>query len=472
MKKIILIDPNLRFLKNLNSIENLFIDILILDHESQFETVKTLGIVFNEIFYIDSINQTLINTSPNVNYSDIKKYKSTQLKVENFFNRVTDDKNMVQYIYFCALFYFIEYFHNNYIDAIFCDGLELGAIFDSLIIDIAKKNNVPVFLMEPILVNGKGNELSSFFYYNNKQYLNRTDFLEIKENVNLKNFLFSSVAHNEENTKKVNFKSYIINFLTDIGGFILVSFLRKILGKFQISVHSFDQGWLSFFSGYFHSKRMIKEYYEKSIALNLNSPFVFYALHMDPEGGTMVRATLSNQLLIIKMLSDNLPSGWCLYVKEHPHQYQLNNNTMYYFLVSLKKYRTRLFYNTINKMHNVYLVKSNISSKEILNKAQAVATINGTITVEALENKIPVLLFSKKTLPFSKCSGVFNIENIENIENAFKHILDHNITWNITPNDISQKYLFDSSNTEINYNQIFHALINNILSASKGNLNV
>jgi hypothetical protein len=144
---------------------------------------------------------------------------------------------------------------------------------------------------------------------------------------------------------------------------------------------------------------------------------------MEPEASTIVRTIFSNQLVIIKALAQNLPKGWVLYVKEHPHQFsRLNNFERYFYLSSIEKFKTKRYYEEIVKLPNVKLLDIRTKSKDILKKAQVVSTINGTITLEAITMKKPILLFSQNTTPFQKLKDIFYITNSDDIKKALNKI--------------------------------------------------
>lgn len=441
ISNILLIDPNLRFIDKIGPSNSFNVKSIIIDYKEQLKDIKY---EVDDIFYIKDINEVVQSYSITIDYEIIEKYKSTQLKVEHFLNRVSDDTNLIQFIYFSALNYFINYFINNKIDLILCDGLELGGVFDTVIFDIALNNSIPIYLIEPILVNGRGDELSAIFHYNSKKYmdLGKISSLEI---CNIEKFMFSSISHQDDfscfNSSR-RLKEIIISSLEYLGGYILKAIILKFLGKFKSEFHTFEQSFFKLLSEFINSLILKKYYAQKTVPFDVKTNYVFYALHMEPEGGTMVRTSLSNQLFIIKMISDLLPKDWVLYVKEHPHQYNLNNNTMYYFLFSLSRFRTKLFYDSIVKLKNVKLINMDIPSRDIVKEAKAVATINGTITIESLKNNVPVLMFDNHTLPFVEAKGVYPIVSASSLSEAFNQIKNQSFILDNDLDVITKKYLF------------------------------
>ena len=67
-----------------------------------------------------------------------------------------------------------------------------------------------------------------------------------------------------------------------------------------------------------------------------NEKFFYYALHFEPEGSIQTRVTMESQLTIIKLLSECIPEGYFLYVKEHPWQFRLNNDLFSYYIYNVE----------------------------------------------------------------------------------------------------------------------------------------
>ncbi|MES2281944.1 MAG: hypothetical protein V4542_11075 [Pseudomonadota bacterium] len=106
---------------------------------------------------------------------------------------------------------------------------------------------------------------------------------------------------------------------------------------------------------------------------------VFYAMHFQPEASTLVNGIwYSNQVTVIEALSKALPLGYTLVVKEHPRGRGMRPLWQYKHMASL---------------HNV--VFSDLPSKEIVRKCQMVVSVSGSIGLEALAMRIPVLMLGR-----------------------------------------------------------------------------
>lgn len=139
----------------------------------------------------------------------------------------------------------------------------------------------------------------------------------------------------------------------------------------------------------------------------IKSPFVFYAMQRQPEASVDVWAPFySNQYEIIKNILRALPASHHFYIKLHPNA--IGENT----------------YGIIKKIKNIPGVKvlsPYIDSFKLLNKAELVATITGTIAYESFFFNTPALMFSE--LYFSEFSNVTVCKDFNNLNNIIFELL-------------------------------------------------
>jgi len=110
-------------------------------------------------------------------------------------------------------------------------------------------------------------------------------------------------------------------------------------------------------------------------------PFVFYPLMVEPESSIMSEAqTADNQLVVIDWLSKTAPTGWYVLVKEHPGR---------------TSPRPRGFWERIRGYPNVLVAAPFEDMSPVLERAGAVATINGTVGVQAAVAGTPVITFHR-----------------------------------------------------------------------------
>lgn len=142
---------------------------------------------------------------------------------------------------------------------------------------------------------------------------------------------------------------------------------------------------------------------------NLKTPYVYFALHFQPELTTSPLAdAYVDQLLIVQMVSKYLPENVKIYIKEHPSQTALS--------------RSIKFYQDIKSVKNVIFIKKNFNGNQLINNAKAIVTATGTVGWEAMCLKKPILMFGTYTYQFF--DGVFKIKTNEDCAKAIKRIFE------------------------------------------------
>lgn len=156
-------------------------------------------------------------------------------------------------------------------------------------------------------------------------------------------------------------------------------------------------------------------YGELSVEPDLTKPYVYLALHFQPERTTCpCGGMFSDQRLVVSLLANTLPEGWVLYVKEHPSQFV---KTRYGYLA-----RSPSFYLDIASHKNVQLIKQGTPQFDLIDCSQAVATITGTSGWEALVRGKPAFVFGEAW--YQGCQGAYRIRTRENCRNGFRKIAE------------------------------------------------
>ncbi|WP_417243496.1 hypothetical protein [Celeribacter sp.] len=126
-------------------------------------------------------------------------------------------------------------------------------------------------------------------------------------------------------------------------------------------------------------------------------PYVYFPLHYEPERTTNPDGGLfHDQLRALAQLRALVPAGISICVKEHPSQF--NARMMGH------QGRTARFYHAVQKVEGVHLVRETVSSAELTLGAEAVATITGTVALEAAILGRRALIFGRAW--FEGCPNV------------------------------------------------------------------
>lgn len=137
--------------------------------------------------------------------------------------------------------------------------------------------------------------------------------------------------------------------------------------------------------------------YEKYYSKTQKERYAFFALQQEPEVSILLYTPYhTNQLDFVRAAAHALPIDMMLCVKEHPE---------------MVGRRTRRYYEEITKIPNVRLLDPRIESFGILQGAELVFTIAGTVGWESSLFGKPVITFGKapyNDLPFIRQCGDFN----------------------------------------------------------------
>lgn len=214
----------------------------------------------------------------------------------------------------------------------------------------------------------------------------------------------------------------------------------------------------------YYRLREAKRFYQKhSIKMDPQQKYIFYAIHFEPEASTGVIADLQNQLTIIQILHQALPKDWLLYLKEHPHQYDINNILDHYYLTNIEFFKDIRFYEEILKLKNARLIDLHTPSKELITHSYATATINGSIILESLLSQKHCITFDNRIMAITQRQ--FNlIHSFQNFKalREFIHSLQKEGERPIDADleDLAQ-YYFDHSSNNKNQN-IIQSIFNHL----------
>jgi hypothetical protein len=158
---------------------------------------------------------------------------------------------------------------------------------------------------------------------------------------------------------------------------------------------------------------MFKFYSEVARRPALDVPYVYVALHFQPERTTSsLGGVFGHQYFMVDMLARTVPQGWYVYVKEHPSQF--------YPPFAGERSRHPDMYRELLSIPNVRLCDLSMSTFELLDRSRAVATVTGTVGWEAVVRGKPALVFGSPWYRY--CDGVFHTTTIIELEHALAAI--------------------------------------------------
>jgi hypothetical protein len=196
-------------------------------------------------------------------------------------------------------------------------------------------------------------------------------------------------------------------------------------------------------------KKKYRQYFiNKNLIRNIENkkPFIYFSLQVEPERGVLLGAPLfSNQIEVITNIVKSLPSGYNLYVKEHPN-------------MVVREWRSISAYKQIMSLPNVTLIHPSVKSQDIIKKSSLVISIFGTTALEAGFYNRPSITFGKQE--FSYLPSVHQIKIFRELPDAIKTSLKKKVNVSDLNNYLN---LIESNSFEMNlldlssdFDHIFH----------------
>jgi len=461
-KYMILIDravgQDISILNTILAHTSFIISTLILDNDRQKAAV------------LDFINRTGSNRIESVytnaeldcwddasglDYDFINACKPAQLMVENSLTRYTDDYNEKKYVYYMASSFWNLQIKRHPISLIVVDGTQHGGPFDGIPQSIARIKNIPFITYEPMGINSWNRFM---FNYTTRQLvqINNEKFHSIPEykknatndllNINLGKFPEINLEQlPEEQRGEYLLLKEVDKLWGPLGLELFQAFRNKnfhqrtIIASSAFTTSAYED--LTAYQDFMKTKRFLYAHEKKDV--DLKSPYIFYALHFEPEASTQCRLTLESQLAIIKMIAQALPSNWKLYVKEHPHQFLTNTHAFSHGFHTCNLFKTVKYYKRILETPNVVVVSHEYKSEELAKKSVAVAGLVGTIIMETITYKKPILLFSE-VHPGVKIPAILKCFSFDQLKAAMQKLQEGYTPDYSDAEEILNQYVFGS----------------------------
>lgn len=158
-----------------------------------------------------------------------------------------------------------------------------------------------------------------------------------------------------------------------------------------------------------HGEAMRRRYGELAVEPDFTQPYVYVALSMQPERSTNPNGgVFDDQDVMVGVIAAALPTGWRIYVKEHPSQFIDGTR--------VERGRWKNFYEAVVAHPNVSLAPLQTPSFSLIDNARAVASVTGTSSWEAIARGIPGLVFGEAW--YKGCEGAYTVRTVEDCRRA------------------------------------------------------
>lgn len=351
-------------------------------------------------------------------YEVISQSREIESDFEDGTGRFIDNYAMVKYRYYTSLSYWHAFFSKNEIDCMIIRGLTHGLVHDVIPLYFARKKNIPCYQLEDNYFS-----VGSLFLPNESKYME----ISLGMGLSLERCMHYPLSASPPKRKGV--KAHCVHLISKLGGPLLLNLASDIRRgvwkrRTQFGIKYSEYSIMSAILSYWKFLRLYHYLNRLSGSVDYSCKYIVYYLQFEPEATTQVRCTLKSQLIAIKMLSQALPKGWTLYVKEHPHQFLLNKENIGfdYYIPSVNKYKNKIYYDKIASMDHTVLVAPEVPSVQINKYAMAIATFNGTVAIEATKEKKPILLFGAETTWLQYCEDIMKISSFQSCKEMIEKI--------------------------------------------------
>lgn len=156
----------------------------------------------------------------------------------------------------------------------------------------------------------------------------------------------------------------------------------------------------------FQKRALLRSYQSLSCSRLPSKPFIVFFLHYQPERSSLpAGGQYVQQWVAVRHLSERLPSGWTLVVREHPTTW---------WRPLAPGVRAPDFFRSLAQLKNVILGSMNMGTYDLIDAAEAVATLTGKVGMQAICRGKPVLAFGEADyLDFPGCLRVSSLEELD-----------------------------------------------------------
>lgn len=165
------------------------------------------------------------------------------------------------------------------------------------------------------------------------------------------------------------------------------------------------------------NKKLQKYYRPLCVEPDFKKKYLYFAAPYQPEAVTGTNAGVYVDLfLVLDILSSVLPEDWVIYYKENPTTFDRSP----WAKGALR--RDKYYFQRVNAYKKVQLVSFDISTFKLIDGAQAVATVSGTVAWEAAVRGKPALSFGSAW--YMGCKSIFWIKTLQDARDAMKKIVN------------------------------------------------
>lgn len=289
-------------------------------------------------------------------------------------------------------------------------------------INVMYINPIPIFEKRFVLSDSLENINNQFYEKINQQNA------EININDEVNKFV------NRILSKKVEIPNYVKKYYEQLDKINLKSFFKeylKLLLTFRIfnkssifykknTRHISDKNsrlnnieYLNFRLKNFLKIKSLKKLYLKLCQKIKDENFIVFLGNYQPEVLSNLIAGHDEDIInVIKQIRYEIPNSWKIYYKEHPNIFKGGDKGA--------MWRSKNFYNELTKIDGLKLIDYNLNTIDVVDQSKAVATISGTVGIEATIRGKHALIFGESW--YGKSEGAHLIRNTFDLKKSLEKI--------------------------------------------------
>lgn len=357
------------------------------------------------------------------NVTDVEEKLGANIEHIIFHEMHTSDRHKAELASKAIGYYFIfnEIFRKNKIG---CVVQELGGFIAPLTLYYtARENKINHIFIEPAMFRKRVVFTLNGFYADIPGYGKRN----VSINEELKHLLNEYITQKTVVIPKKDrhfFQDMTLKRLFSSDNFGRLS--RKLYHKYILGLEE-EYNWILRYI----NMHIIKAARRKILSFYYSNPvegekYIYYPFHVPLDVQLTARCPefFDQESLVIK-ISESLPSGYTLYIKEHPAAIGGH---------SLSKLK-----NIVSSHHNIRLIHPGHNSYDIIKKAGCIVTVNSKVGFEAIMQGKPVVVLGKT---FYRGKGVtFDVEDMGSLRQTISEALNNYMEdKNIRDNFLAQAY--------------------------------
>jgi hypothetical protein len=251
-----------------------------------------------------------------------------------------------------------------------------------------------------------------------KQYIERLR----SENPKMPGYILENHKSFDGNSPKFRFKRFmkiiLLTFWNGYGFHVDIDWKKNKKPYYNIEV------WMNNFEEFFfveklrNKNRKLKKHYDPlCVEVDWNKKYLYFAASYQPEASTATNAGIYEDFfLVLDILSEVIPDDWVIYYKENPTIFRSAPSNK----GSLK--RDKYYYDKISTYKNVEMVSVELSTFDLIDNAQVVCSVSGTVSWEAAVRGKPSMSFGNAW--YLGCKSIFWIKTFHDAQKAINMIVD------------------------------------------------